>query len=473
MVKANRSDGAARILESSCINYVREAASGLDALMPRCHDACMSGAFSGKHITVMGLGRFGGGVGVTRWLCSQGAHVLVTDVQPAEKLIEPLAGIRDLVDAGQVMLRLGEHRREDFATSCDLVVANPAVPTPWENPNLNAARKAGVPITTEIRLLTERINRDRTIGVTGSAGKSTTTAMIHHILIKAGHRAHLGGNIGGSLLNSLNEIDHDDWIVLELSSAMLYWLGEGVGYPQARGWSPHVAVITNINPNHIDWHGSFEHYERSKRNIFQFQRPGDCQVRGDEQGANVSQFELKVPGRHNRINAATATAAVHKAVDLSIDAAARLVADFPGLPHRLHLAAEIDGLRFFNDSKSTTPESTLLAVRAFDDPSEVHLIAGGYDKGSDLAPIAALASTLGGLYTIGSTGKAIAGAAPDGIAEFCDTLACAVDLALARMKPGDALLLSPGCASWDQFTNYEERGETFVKLVRDRLASTV
>src|SRR5204863_9789567 len=123
---------------------------------------------------------------------------------------------------------------------------NPAVPKPWENRFIRSAIAAGVPVTTEIRLLTERINRLKTIGITGSAGKSTTSAMIHHILVKAGVRAHLGGNIGGSLLNDLKQINADDWIVLELSSAMLYWLGEGVGYPEAKGWSPHVAVLTNI-----------------------------------------------------------------------------------------------------------------------------------------------------------------------------------------------------------------------------------
>src|SRR4030095_5631025 len=109
-------------------------------------------------------------------------------------------------------------------TECDLVIANPAVPKPWDNQYLHAAQSAGVPVTTEIRLLTERINRDRAIAVAGSAGKSTTTAMIHHILANAGLRAHLGGNIGGSLLNSLSELHRDDWIVLEVCSAMLYWL---------------------------------------------------------------------------------------------------------------------------------------------------------------------------------------------------------------------------------------------------------
>src|SRR5436190_4214762 len=158
--------------------------------------------FTGRRVTVMGLGRFGGGSGVARWLASQGADVLVTDLQSAEKLAEPIAEIQDLVDQGSVTLRLGEHNVSDFTTP-DLVIANPAVPKPWENRFIRSAIAAGVPVTTEIRLLTERINRLKTIGITGSAGKSTTSAMIHHILVKAGVRAHLGGNIGGSLLNDL------------------------------------------------------------------------------------------------------------------------------------------------------------------------------------------------------------------------------------------------------------------------------
>ena len=159
--------------------------------------------FAGRRITVMGLGRFGGGVGVTRWLCSQGASVTVTDLARQDELVEPVELIRSLIEAGQVTLRLGGHREEDFH-SADLIVANPAVPRPWENRYLNAARNAGVPITTEIELLVHRLpNRARTIGVTGSVGKSTTTAMIHHILSRLTPPAHLGGNLGGSLLGSL------------------------------------------------------------------------------------------------------------------------------------------------------------------------------------------------------------------------------------------------------------------------------
>jgi UDP-N-acetylmuramoylalanine--D-glutamate ligase len=442
------------------------------------YSAAMLHDLAGRKVTVMGLGRFGGGVGVARWLASlppvgQGADVLVTDTQSAGKLDASVKQLTDLTARRLVSLRLGEHNVADF-TTCDLVIANPAVARPWDDRYLRAAAAAGVPITTEIRLLTERISRQQVIGITGSAGKSTTTAMIHHILLKAGLRAHLGGNIGGTLLTELPRIEPDDWIVLELSSAMLYWLGEGIGWTDAPGWSPRVAVLTNISANHIDWHGSYAHYQDSKRNIFKYQNAGgadsDRRVTIEALRDPAPPIALKLPGKHNQTNARLAIEAVRQATGLGHEQTAPLLADFPGLPHRLQLVAEGAGLTFYNDSKSTTPEATVLAVAAFDDPAKVHLIAGGYDKGSDLTPIAQLAARTAGLYTIGKTGQSLAANASQlGRAAFCETLDTAVDRAFDRMETGDILVLSPGCASWDQFTNYEARGEAFIRLVQHRL----
>jgi UDP-N-acetylmuramoylalanine--D-glutamate ligase len=441
----------------------------------------------GKRVTVMGLGRFGGGTGVTRWLAAQGARVTVTDMQPADKLTDSVNELNDLVQAGAVSLRLGEHNPLDFQT-CEVLVANPAVPKPWDNPFIRRSLDAGVSITTEIQLLTQRINRSRIIGITGSAGKSTTAAMIHHLMQRAlsnGVCSHLGGNIGGSLLNHLDQIKPDDWIVLELSSAMLYWLGEtsvaSASTPRSTsapvpGWSPRVALLTNIAPNHLDWHGSFEHYRESKLNIFRFQRDGDVHVGANDLPASLSPIALSIPGEHNQVNAHMAVEAVARIINRPRRELMQLLGEFKGLPHRLQLVASRDGCRFYNDSKSTTPQATLLAVESFDDPSRVHLIAGGYDKGSDLSEIAQLADRIAGLYTIGTTGSALARMASSATRGFtlnAHTLDAAITAALNRMTAGDVLLLSPGCASWDQFTNYEERGEAFAKLVAQAFAPLV
>lgn len=483
-----------------------------------------SNEFNGKRVTVMGLGRFGGGLGATKYLASQGAKVLVTDLSPAEKLAEPLAEIEPLIKEGRVTTRLGGHDEADFVNT-DLVVANPAVPHPWDNPYLLAAENAGVKVTTEIRMLVERLpNRDRTIGVTGSAGKSTTSAMIHHLLQACGRKSWLGGNIGVSLLEELPKIGKNDWVVLELSSFMLYWLG-GVGYRGAQGWSPSIGLLTNITGNHLDWHTAIEHYADSKYNIWRYHRGAGLDfalysaaaANGDRfleiveaagspwseghcipaQGRSAPgshapwTLNLRIPGKHNAANARLAMAAVEQAVlsdggplpgpaldkeaphDVMDAELADMLSTFPGLPHRLAFVGEHNGVRYFNDSKCTTPEAALLAVSTFgDDPAvgvgRVHLIAGGYDKGSDLGPIAELAPKLAGLYTIGKTGPAIAAKAggAGGKALQCGTLDQAVAAAAARARQGDVVVMSPACASWDQFTNYEHRGDAFVTLVK-------
>lgn len=435
--------------------------------------------FSGKRVTVMGIGHFGGGTSTIRWLASLGADVLATDMGAADKLADQITHLQPLIDKDHVTLALGGHNVSDF-TSTDLVIVNPAVPKPWENRFLRSASAAGVPITTEINLLVQRLpRREHVVAITGSAGKSTTSAMIHHIL--AGNRRHalFGGNIGGSLLDQLPTLTRDSFVVLELSSAMLHWL---------HGWSPRVAVVTNLAENHIDWHGTFDHYRESKRAIIANQRHGDAAILGPglhgwTTRPGVCRIEMRdahqvadihLPGVHNRRNAAVAVAAAI-ALDPKLDhpSAEAAVRSFAGLPHRLEHVGTWNGLAFFNDSKSTTPASTLLALDAVGESglSRIHLIAGGYDKGSDLSPIGKLAPSLAGLYTIGATGPAIAAVAtstPQGAARHlaCETLQQAIPAAIAAMRPGDTLLLSTGCASWGQFTNYEARGRLFCELVR-------
>lgn len=496
--------------------------------------------FAGKRVVVMGLGRFGGGVGVTRFLVDRGADVLVTDLDPADKLAKSVEQIQGLVDNGSVTLRLGEHNVSDF-TTCDLVVVNPAVKP--GNRFVRAAEAAGIEVTTEMRLLVQRLpNRLRTIGVTGSAGKSTVTAMIGHVLSKEFSAANVsdapqragspnvwvGGNIGVSLLPVLDQIGEDDWVVLELSSFMLQRLKKDDHFP---GWSPHIAVITNISPNHLDWHGSMEEYVAAKTSILISQQPGDDAYTSlgtekiiEEQlgrpvyandgvgqlvllppsDEEISSFRLRMPGKHNHVNANFADSVCQEVLidlgELSDQEAgliakriAKQIADFPGLPHRLQLVAERGGVRYFNDSKCTTPEAAKLAVEAFDEGDEkpgIHLILGGYDKGSDMSSLAELAATkCRAVYTIGAVGDAIAGlvetaaeAASAGAerpnscggvswpAETAEVVRCGeLDKAVAeiqqRVRPGDVVLLSPACASWDQFENYEQRGQRFIELV--------
>lgn len=450
-----------------------------------------------SRITVMGLGRFGGGVEVARYLCSRGAQVLITDLKPQKDLAPSIDAIRDLLDSGRATLRLGEHNISDFTTA-DLIIANPAVPKPWDNRFLRAARAANIPITTEIRLTVDLLDRSRTIAVTGSNGKSTTAAMIAHALEQLGHPVRFGGNIGGSLLPSLtsegvaqaSRLCSDappPWTILELSSFMLHWLS-AENSPTGRGWSPRIALITNMSPNHLDWHGSLDHYIASKQQILRDQQPGDTSILGRSVtewpvNPDVTRLiidepfttPLAIPGRHNQLNAAMARAAVIAALPggrpSEGDTLSRALGSFPGLPHRLQfIARSPSGISFYNDSKSTTPDATLLAIDAFPPGSRIHLIAGGYDKKIDLSPIAARAKDLAGLYTIGATGPQIARTAVELGAmnvHECHALNTAVLRTKQLARPGDIILLSPGCASWDQFENYEQRGDQFSDMARE------
>lgn len=440
-----------------------------------------------KRVTVMGLGRFGGGVGVTRWLAQRGARLTVTDEVPAEKLADSLAQISDTGAA----LHLGGHVEADF-TQADVVVVNPAVMP--SSPYLQAARRAGVPITTEINLFVERC-RGRTIGVTGSVGKSTTTAMIGHVLEQAYTRGRtwVGGNIGKSLLDALPQIEPHDVVVLELSSFQLE-------RTPAVGWSPEVAVITNIVPNHVDWHGDLAAYIDAKLNIVRFQPAGRTRVvlgdsaalheaceqrglklagawrtgcvegapvarRGDGQILRWPELRLLVPGRHNVENAAAALTAARE-MGVSQQAAAAALGDFAGLPHRLQRVCERDGVTYFNDSKATTPEAAITALGAFEQP--VLVILGGYDKEIDLTPaIEAAARKARFAACVGQTGPAMAAgiAQRGGRAQVFDTFDAAVAACRREARPGEVVLLSPACASWGMFSDYRERGERFAQLV--------
>jgi len=427
-----------------------------------------------KRVTVAGLGRFGGQIAVARWLVEQGATVLVTDQSPAEKLKDSVAQLEGL----PIEFRLGGHREKDF-TSADLIVASPAIPP--TNQYLQAARNAGVPITTEIRLFIERCPVP-IIGVTGTKGKSTTTAMLGQIL-KRNFTVHVGGNIGRSLLPELERIEKSDLVVLELSSFMLEHLG-------IMKWSPHLAVVTMVAADHLDWHGSRDAYVNAKSNIVRFQRPDDIAVVNAEDPGSLAfaaqtpahivrfgitarkPFELGVPGRHNQSNAQAAWAAASQ-LGVSREDAESALREFRGLPHRLQLVHESNGVRYFNDSIATIPEAAVAALESFP-PHRVVQIVGGYDKG---LPMSAMCATLmdraKAVLCIGATGKKLVetmstGAGQNAAAVYdCGDLPTAMKMARQTAGPGDVVLLSPGCASYDQFDNFEKRGEMFAKLAAD------
>ncbi|HTW94883.1 MAG TPA: UDP-N-acetylmuramoyl-L-alanine--D-glutamate ligase [Tepidisphaeraceae bacterium] len=429
----------------------------------------------GQRVTVMGLGRFGGGIGVARWLCGQGVKVLVTDQDSAQNLGHSIAKLTGL----PIEFRLGEHREEDF-TNTDLVVASPAVAP--NNEFLGAARKAGVQITTEICFFIERCPAT-IFGVTGTKGKSTTSAMLARILASR-YTVHLGGNIGVSLLESLDTIGKTDLVVLELSSFMLEYL-------KADQWSPHVAVVTMIGQDHIAWHGSAAAYVEAKRSILRFQRaddyavinaadPGALALAANSGGAGrvipyslpSAPMELKLPGRHNQLNAEGAAAAA-KIVGISREQSQEILRDFTGLPHRLQLAHEAAGVRWFDDSIATIPEAAVAALEAFA-PKTVIQIVGGKDKGLPAQALcAALIQRAKAVLCIGATGAQLADMLEQsqyqGCAAIyhCGDLRTAVSVARRIAVSGDVVLLSPGYASYDQFVNFEQRGDQFAAIAKE------
>jgi UDP-N-acetylmuramoylalanine--D-glutamate ligase len=448
-----------------------------------------------RRVTVMGLGAFGGGEGAVRFLAERGGRVTVTDLRDESTLAEPR---RRLDGLPNVEWRLGRHEEQDFR-GIDLLVVNPAVPR--DSRYLRTAVESGVPLTSELNLFWLH-NRARVIGVTGTNGKSTTASLIHAVLTAGGIACRLGGNIGRSLLPEVDEIGEQEWIILELSSFQL----ADLDHLQR---SPHVAVVTNFAPNHLDRHASIDEYRDAKQAILRWQAASDVAVlNGDDHEVSSwpvhgrrlvfgessalpidavteethvrgvldhAAFHLDLadhpvlPGRHNRSNVAAAALA-------SLAAGARPgdiiqgVESYPGLPHRLQFVAEVDGRRFYNDSKATTPEAAIAALQAFEGRG-IMLLAGGSDKHVDLGPFAqAIAQRTKGAALMGETAEALeagirasmrGGTLPLHRAASLDN---AVSWALSHSDVGDVVLLSPGCASLDWFANYEDRGEQFARV---------
>ncbi len=428
--------------------------------------------FRGKRVTVLGLGRFGGGIGVAKWLAKQGAKVLVTDASSEDELAESVNQLAGL----PITFRLGRHDDRDFAEA-DLVVTSPAVKP--SHPMLAVARTGGVPVTLEIQLFIERCPAETIIGITGTKGKSTTTALLGRMLEQK-YRTFVGGNLGGSLLARLPDMSRGDVVVLELSSYMLEHLAP-------MSWSPRVAVVTMISNDHIDWHGGVERYHAAKKNLVRFQTSADEAIVcgenpisasfADATSARVTRYGLdgrppflmRVPGRHNQLNAQAAFAAAQR-LGITREQAQLGIAGFEGLPHRMQVVHEADGVRWINDSIATIPEAAVAANQSFP-TGRVIQIVGGHDKHLDWHEMCrALAGGCKAVLTIGEIGPKLASmlrdAQPAAKVWECGDLASAVSTAKALAEAGDVVLLSTGTASYDQFPNFEKRGEAFSELAR-------
>lgn len=458
--------------------------------------------FRGRAVTVMGLGLFGGGVGAARYLAGLGARVTVTDQKDAKALAPSVKAL----DGLPITFHLGGHPAADF-TEADVVVVNPAVDKK-KSEFVRMAEAAGAEITSEMNLFIEACPA-AILGVTGSSGKSTTTAMVGEMLRRS-RPSRVGGNIGKSLLDELGDIRPDEWVVLELSSFQLEDLG-------VLGWSPRIAVVTNLSPNHIDRHGSMEAYVEAKRNIVRFQSSGDAAVLNADDGllgtwetdarargggvvwycgsrrlaghgtsrsraraegvfADGQTFvfrlggreerldlagRIRLLGRHNLANIAAAAAAA-RLLEVTVETIGEVVADFRPLRHRLEPVGRRGDVLFVNDSKATTPLAATASMEAFDAP--VVLIAGGRDKKMDMKPmIEAIRRRARAAVLIGEMAGALEQAIGPGgpRVERAASMSDAVDRAARFAQPGDVVLLAPGYTSWDMFDNYEQRGDAF------------
>ena len=349
----------------------------------------------------------------------------------------------------------------------ELVVKSPGVPAEAEP--IAAARHRGITVISEVEL-GARLLPNPLLGVTGTNGKTTTTALLGAMFVAAGIAVEVAGNIGRPLTALAGVATADAWVVCELSSFQL---------EDVESLRPRIAVLLNLEPDHIDRHGSYEAYQDAKLRIFENQEPTDVAVvpRGFTQipglgrriefaGNDPLPADPRIPGAHNRENAAAATVAA-RAAGLPDEAIAEALRTFPGVEHRIQELATVTGVRYVNDSKATNVAAALRALASFHE-ARLHVILGGLGKNESYAPLAEAFGPADRAYLIGAAAGEIAAALSAHGVSFVVTgdLETAVGAAEAAAAPGDVVLLSPACASFDQFTSYEERGEEFGKLVQ-------
>ena len=424
-------------------------------------------AFAGKHYAVLGLAR--SGAAAVRALLAGGARVTAwdNDVVKCEVLLDEV-GREALAITDLEVIDLGD---------VDALVVSPGVPLN-RHPLAAKARAAGVPIIGDIELFAEGradLPAHKVVGITGTNGKSTTTALVHHILDTAGIPARMGGNIGLPIL-AQEPLPEGGVYVLELSSYQI---------DLTQTLDCDVAVLLNVTPDHLDRYDGFEGYAASKARLFAMQSPAHLAVvdyeaeaelgvlDGAPAGLNVRFIDgVPLPGEqarwpslqgpHNEQNAKAAVA-VAEALNVPADAIERALESFTGLPHRMERIATLNGAAWINDSKATNPESAAPALAAF---PRIHWIVGGKAKGADLDACAPYFDHVVRAYTIGDSGArftaVLRGHMP--VAEV-ETLDRAVKLAAQEAERGDVVLLSPAAASFDQFTDFEHRGQVFRALV--------
>ena len=456
--------------------------------------------WSGKKVIVIGAARQG--TALSRYLASKGAQVILTDMHSLDDLP---ANLPDLEKLG-IELRLGGHPLE-LLEGADLVCVSGGVPLTI--PFIQAALQRGIPLSNDSQIFLEACPA-QVIGITGSSGKTTTTALVglmaqkYFEMKQNGHRAWVGGNIGNPLIEQVDQIDEDDLVVLELSSFQLELMTR----------SPQIAAILNITPNHLDRHGSMQAYIAAKSRILRFQHAGDVAILNRDDPGSWSLAEhlksdlisfgfqkpdskqngtyiykdaiwlqlgreslkmlplewIQLPGRHNIANV-LAACAIAAAASLALPAIQTAIEEFTGIPHRLEFIRNINGADWYNDSIATAPERTMAAIEAFEGP--LVLLLGGRDKNlpwDDLAQLIHQRVRAVVLFgeAAGLIEKAL-GAVKKGetlqVISRCNTLEEAVQAAAKLAQPGDTVLLSPGCTSFDAFKDFEERGEYFRKLV--------
>jgi len=445
----------------------------------------------GKKVLVVGLGK--SGLAAALFLRRRGAQVTVSDIRSAEALAHDIPA---LLEEG-INVEAGGHGLLTFRRQ-DLIVVSPGVPL--DTPELVQVRNFGLPIIGELELAA-RFLKGKTLAITGSNGKTTTTTLVGDILKAAGLSTLVAGNIGVPVISLIDESADDTWSVLEVSSFQL---------ESTKEFHPQIAVILNITPDHLDRHGSFENYALAKERIFAAQNENDFVVLNADNAraaaassrspAKVYWFSLEHPvsqgawvdgghilfrmsegappepvmplsdiplkGEHNVENVLAAVCSSRLA-GAAPDVIRSAVENFKAVEHRLEYVATINGIEFYNDSKATNVDATAKAIAAF--PGGIHLILGGKDKNSDYTLLSGLLrSRVKGVYTIGSAAEKIESQLRGVVAiHSCETLDKAVSTAAAAARPGDIVLLAPACSSFDQFESYEHRGRIFKELVHE------